>query len=70
MRWQASGSWLLLAETYAALPTDGVTERTAAVRAGWQVELRPGVLLAGAIGTGYGRGAAEALGTVGLTIIY
>jgi len=57
-------------DTWTALgPTDGVTEPTAAVRAGWQVAFRPGVLLAGAIGTGYGRDAAEAPGAVGLTII-
>jgi hypothetical protein len=70
LRWPASERLLLFAETYAALPCDGVTEPTGTVRGGWQLALRPSVLLGGAIGTGCGRGAAEMMATVGLTLIY
>lgn len=70
LRWQASRRVLLFAETYASLPMDETTDPTGTVRAGWQVEFRPGVLVAGAIGTGYGRDSSEALGTIGLTLIY
>jgi len=70
LRWQASERLLLFAETYAFLPSDGGTDSTGTVRAGWQLALRPSVLLGGAIGTGYGRGAADLMGTVGLTLNY
>lgn len=70
LRWQADARLLLFAETYATLPTDDSAEPVGTVRVGGQWEIHGGVLIGGALGTGYGNGAAEVLGTIGLTLIY
>ena len=70
LRWQAGERLMFFAETYAVLPVEGISRPAGVVRVGWQWALRPSVLLGGAIGTGYGRGSDEALGTIGLTFIY
>lgn len=68
LRWQAGKRLLIFTEAFATLPTDGGGDPTGTVRAGWQIKLRPAVLLAGAIGRGCGSGSAEVMGTIGMTI--
>lgn len=68
LRWQAGKRLLVFTEAFATLPIDSGSDPTGTVRAGWQIKLRPAVLLAGAIGTGCGSGSAEVMGTIGMTI--
>lgn len=70
LRWQATAGLMLFAETYGNFPTVSRTDASGVARAGWQIEFRKGVLLGGAIGTGYGPGAVKAVGSLGVTIVY
>lgn len=70
LRWQASPRLMVFVETYASPATEGTADPFGTLRAGYQLELVPHVLIGGAIGTGYSPGSSKALVSVGLTIVY